>query len=365
MKRFHDMIQAQWEGTPAGRGFSPLTAFLGLLSYVYGRGVSVRVSFHRKTKEKKLPGFVVSVGNLTTGGTGKTPATCMVAAWALREGYRVAVLSRGYRGRPGKNILEVSDGHAIKAGPADAGDEPYLLAKNLHGVPVIIAKKRYDAGFVAHKKYDTNFYILDDGFQHLCLRRNVDLVLMDAARPLGNGHLLPLGPLREPVDQLRRADAFLLTRFESASSGAAPLAWLKKKFPEKPVFQSAHVPDKLVFPAAGGVYDPEMLTGKRVIAFAGIARPDTFRDTLTKLGADLVSFDGFRDHHTFKATELQDLIRKKERSKAELLVTTEKDWVRLENLIGDYPDLAYLTIKFAILDGETRFFQMIRERMRG
>jgi tetraacyldisaccharide 4'-kinase len=363
MKLFNKMIHNHWEGHRAKGVFSPATRLLGLFSYLYGMGVTVRFFVHRKTEKRILPGFVVSIGNLTVGGTGKTPATSMLATWALGEGYRVAVLSRGYGGRSGKNVLEVSDGHAIKAGPAEAGDEPYLLAKNLHGIPVVISKKRYDAGLMAHEKYDTNFYILDDGFQHLSLRRNLDLVLMDASRPLGNGHLLPLGPLREPVDHLRRADAFVFTRFQSESSDTGPMASLVKKFPDKPVFQSGHMPDKLVFPNTNGIYAPEFLKGKRVAAFAGIARPDVFRDTLVRLGAELVSFGRYGDHHTFTAAEVRELILKKESHKADLLLTTEKDWVRMENLTGEYSDLAYLTVKFSLLGGESRFFKMIEERV--
>jgi len=181
-----------------------LSVVLAFFSVLYGAGVKLRLRAYSGGlfKRKSLPGVVVSIGNLTVGGTGKTPAVIMLAKWALNEGFRVALLSRGYGGRYRKKVLEVSDGNSIKADPRDAGDEPYLLAKKLSGIPVVVSGKRYAAGIFAHEKFGCNFFILDDGFQHMELRRDLDLALIDAEKPFGNGHLLPRGPLREPVDQL-------------------------------------------------------------------------------------------------------------------------------------------------------------------
>ena len=163
------MTKIDWAKIHERRTFSLATPALALLSFLYGLGVRLRVKAYRGMKKRSLPGFVVSIGNLTVGGTGKTPSVCMLAEWALGEGYRVAVLTRGYGGRYKTKVLEVSDGNDIKVGPAEGGDEPYLLAKKLHGVPVIISKKRYLSGLLAYKKFGTDFFILDDGFQHLAL----------------------------------------------------------------------------------------------------------------------------------------------------------------------------------------------------
>lgn len=341
-----------------------MTPLLALFSFLYGVGIRIRVRAYGGVRRKSLPGFVVSVGNLTAGGTGKTPAACMLAEWALGEGYGVAILSRGYGGHPMKQVLEVTDGHGINPTPAEAGDEPFLLAQRLRGVPIFISKSRYQAGLLAHKKYRTNFYILDDGFQHLPLKRDLDLVLMDARSPFGNGHLLPWGPLREPPSHLKRADAFVITRSgQRASEGVHDsIRFLKQRFPGKPVFGSEHVPESVVFPNEDTGYDTGFLKGKRAIAFAGIARPDLFKDTLINLGTDLVMFRGFRDHHPFTQSEIQGLVAEKERLKADCLLTTEKDWVRLENLAGEYPDLGYLRIKFSLLDREEEFFGIIKEK---
>lgn len=343
------------------RGFSVYTPVLALFSYLFGLGVRLRLIAYRRSKRRSLPGFVVSIGNLTVGGTGKTPAACMLAEWALGEGYRVAVLSRGYGGHYRTKVLEVSDGNGINVGPAEAGDEPYLLAKKLRGVPLIISKRRYKAGLFAHKKFGTNFFILDDGFQHLVLKRDLDLVLIDALNPFGNGRLLPLGPLREPVNQLKRADAFIITRSNQISSGYDLRGILNKRFPGKPIFREDHIPEKVVFPSKNIVSDPEVLRGKHVMAFAGIARPEVFRETLIRLGTDLVFFKGFQDHYQFSHGEIEDLMAKKERIKADYLLTTEKDWVRLENLVTEYFDLAYLTIRFTLLSDQDRFFGMIKD----
>jgi tetraacyldisaccharide 4'-kinase len=315
-------------------------------------------------KKRSLPGFVMSVGNLTVGGTGKTPATRMLAEWASKEGHRVAVLSRGYGGRYENKTLEVSDENGILADPEEAGDEPYLLANNLPGIPVILSKKRYTAGMLAHNKYDTDIYILDDGFQHLNLERDLDLVLMDASNPFGNEQLLPSGPLREPVDHLDRADVFMLTRSSEASSIKESIALLKEKFPDKPVFQSDHIPDSVVIPNKNEVHAPGFLKGKRVVAFAGIASPDRFRETIIDLGAEPVFFKAFGDHHVFRTVELLKLITQKESLKADCLLTTEKDWVRIEGPLTEYADLSYLTIRMALKTDENRFFQLIKDRIR-
>lgn len=319
---------------------------------------------YRRIKRQSLPGFVVSIGNLTVGGTGKTPAACMLAEWALGEGYRVAILSRGYGGRYREKVLEVSDGEKVLVGPAQSGDEPYLLARKLQGVPVVISKKRYLAGLLAHKKFNTNFFILDDGFQHLALKRDMDLVLIDASSPFGNGHLLPWGTLREPIGQLKRADVFIITRSGLDSRKYRLLEILKKGYPSKPLFRGDHVPERIVFPSENRVCEPEFLSGKRVMGFAGIARPEVFKETLIRLGTDLVFFKSFRDHYSFKSNEIQELLAKKERMNIDYLLTTEKDWVRLEHIAPQNPHMAFLEIRFALVSQHDAFFSMIKDRIK-
>ena len=203
---------------------------LSVCSFFYGAGVRVRLRryYSGALKVRRLPGFVVSVGNLTAGGTGKTPAVVMLAEWAAREGAKVAVLTRGYGGSHGREVLEVSDGKEVRLEPFLSGDEPCLLAKRLDGVPVIVANERYKAGLYAHGKFGSDFFILDDGYQHIRLARDMNIVLLDALNPFGNGHLLPWGPLREPLREIRRADACILTRAGKSGRVCGALSSLKK-----------------------------------------------------------------------------------------------------------------------------------------
>jgi len=378
-----------WSRIHQERRFSLWSLPLALCSLLYDVGVRFRLKAYEKGifKGKSLPGFVVSVGNITAGGTGKTPAVAMLARWALNEGHRVAILSKGYGGRYKQEVLEVSDGKRIYADSQVAGDESVLLARGVSGSPVIISKNRYMAGMYAFKKFGSDFFILDDGFQHLGLERNLNLALIDASDPFGNAHLLPWGPLREPLSQLDRADALILTRFsrvESAERRAqgpkknairhAPnairspqetLAFLKEKFPSKPVFRADNIPDKVIFPLSGEVHTPGFLRGKRVLAFAGIAHPEQFQESLIESGADVAQFKGFRDHYPFDGDELRKLIRMKEKIGARYLITTEKDWMRIAPFAFTtaapmHDDLAYLTVRFVFLPGQEGIFRIIR-----
>jgi len=380
-----------WSRINQERRFSPLSLPLTFFSLLYGVGVRFRLKAYEKGifRGKSLPGFVISVGNITAGGTGKTPAVAMLTKWALNKGHRVAILSKGYGGRYKQEVLEVSDGKHIYADSQVAGDEPSLLARKVSGSPVIISKNRYLAGMYAHKKFGSNFFILDDGFQHLGLERNLNLALMDASEPFGNAHLLPWGPLREPLSQLERADAFILTRFsrgprpegkrerrgQGAKSNAKDhstqrtVTFLKGKFPAIPIFCADHIPEKVVFPHSGEAHTPGFLRGKRILAFAGIAHPEQFQDSLIELGADVVQFKGFRDHYHFDGDEIRELIQMKESIGARYLLTTEKDWVRIAPFASTtaapmHNDLAYLSVRFAFLPDQEGFFRMIKDGLR-
>jgi len=353
-----------WPTIHDRKGFYLSSPFLAVFSSLYRLAISIRLAAYKRKNKNILPGFVLSLGNLTVGGTGKTPAATMLAKWAIGEGHRAAIISRGYRNKNKQEIFEVSDGDDIHAGPAEAGDEPYLLAKRLKNVPVIISKNRYEAGLFAHKKFGTDFFILDDGFQHLALARNLNLLLIDGSNPFGNEHLLPWGPLREPLGQITRADAVIITRSKDylfPGDGKSFLDNIKKN---TPVFRAEHTPDDIVFPKENLSYLSSFLKGRRVVAFAGIARPEVFKKTLEELGANVVFFKSFIDHHFYKSRELIALNEKKEELDASCIVTTEKDWVKIEDISSAFTDLAYLTIRFTLSSGQDRFFEMLKQSIK-
>ncbi len=306
---------------------------------------------------------MVSVGNLTAGGTGKTPAVALLTKWAVAEKYSVAIISRGYGGDYQSPVLEVSDGRRVRADAGTAGDEPVLLAQQVSGSPVVLSRKRYLAGMYAHKKFGSDFFVVDDGFQHVQLERDLNLVLMDAAHPFGNGHLLPWGPLREPLYQLDRADAVILTRFRSGC-GRRSLDFLKEHYPGTPVFCADHLPDKVIFPHLDQVFSPHGLKGKRVMAFAGIGNPGAFQETLEDLGARVVGFCGFRDHYVYQKGDLAHLVHMASQRDAQYLLTTEKDWMRIASMGSKFSEIGYLKIQFSFLPGQEDIFRMINDAYR-
>jgi tetraacyldisaccharide 4'-kinase len=258
-------------------------------------------------------------------------------------GYRVAVVSRGYRGLAEKVGGVVSDGYALQMGPSTAGDEPYLMAQQLLslGIPVIVGRDRVRSGWLAVQRYQTEVIVLDDGFQHLRLRRDLDIVLLDARHPFGNGYLFPRGTLREPLSSLSRADACLLTRCprEVIDGGhAGPLSKVADPVVDngqRPIFLASHAPVIKECLSANHIDDGaakvlmEDLVGRPVYAFSGIARNDDFQKTLGGMGFDLRGSTGFADHHIYSSDDLFNIETRAVLKGAQLLVTTEKDRVKI------------------------------------
>lgn len=354
-----------WSGLHHDRRKDPFRLFLAFLSLLYGMGVRIRLLAYGLGifRSRRLSTFVISIGNLTTGGTGKTPAVEMIAAWALKQGYRPAVLSRGYGGRFRGGVLVVSDGKEVTSDPITSGDEPYFLARRLPHIPVIVSKKRYRGGLIAQEEFGCNFLILDDGFQHMELQRDLDIVLLDGARPFGNRYLLPRGPLREPVESLKRADALVLAVRGPGERHGATRKYLSRGFPRMPVFSSNHVPLQAVFPGKDEdrIIPVRDLKGKRVIAFAGIAHPEYFRATLITLGVEILAFESFRDHHMYTPRELDELLARKEHLHAQYVLMTGKDWVKVEQKGTVSREMGYVDIQFEIVDGKEAFFQMLQD----
>ncbi|MCR4439846.1 MAG: tetraacyldisaccharide 4'-kinase [bacterium] len=285
-------------------------------------------------RQWKLPCQVIAVGNLTVGGTGKTPMVELIARTFRDRGKRVCVISRGYKRRR-RGLVVVSDGQRTLAGLEDSGDEPLMLANKLQGVPVIVDRDRVRAGRLAIERFGAQLLVLDDAFQHRRLRPDVSVVLVDGQRGFGNGWLLPAGPLREPASRLAAATVVMLTRVEGPHA-IVPLAARLRQYTPAPVLTARHVPLDLLS-ADGKRSDSSAWQGRNVAAFCGIAQPDAFFAMLERSGMRLVLRKAFADHHSYTAQEVESLCRQAAQQGAECLITTEKDMVRLEGLAFPLP----------------------------
>ncbi len=304
---------------------------LGLLSFFYGLGVFLRRLLYRAgvLRSLKLKARVVSIGNLTAGGTGKTPTVLLAAATLKKRGAQIAILSRGYGGKgSGQAVMTLLDG---SEGPSaeECGDEPWMMHQTLKGqdIPILVAKDRSKAGELAVTFYHSEVIILDDGFQHFKLDRDLDIVLVNAMQPFGDGHLLPLGFLREPRRALRRADMILLTHADLAHKSRLDSieAEIKAINPRAPILHASHKADFLMDLRNGKKSPPSELAGRKIVSFCGIAEPESFEATLVELDAKITQKWRYPDHHPFTAREIQSLQHLRNGLP---VVTTMKDFTR-------------------------------------
>ncbi len=304
-----------------------LILLLAPFSLVYSFIQRLRAAMYRTgmLKTGRLPRPVVSIGNITVGGTGKTPVTAYIARLLLEQGYKVAVLSRGYGGSLEGQIAIVSDGATLLLGPRECGDEPYLLASTVPGLMVVIGTDRYAAGQMAMQQLSPDVFLLDDGFQHLRLWRDLNILLLDSARPFGNGWTLPAGLLRESAQAAARADLVILTRCPKGTTLAPRSTGI-------PCCTSHHQLIDLL-PLSGGPHVQfSSLANNNVLAFAGIADPISFFDELRCRGLNLVHTIRLPDHTSYTESDLSAIKEAMEKYGADMAVTTEKDGVKLQDL---------------------------------
>ncbi|MBI5195294.1 MAG: tetraacyldisaccharide 4'-kinase [Nitrospirae bacterium] len=334
---------------------------MGPFSSIYNMILSVREFLYKTSLKdsKRLPSKVVSIGNLTLGGTGKTPAVIALAQAAKKRGFKPCVLTRGYRGKM-KTPCMKSIGNEPCLNTHLAGDEPVLMTYRLPDIPVVIGRNRYFAGMSAINetgKDAINIFILDDGFQHWALYRDLDILLIDATNPFGNNKLFPEGILREPLKSMSRADIIVLTKTDAASRAQmdALILKIKRYNPHAPLYPSSHMPVSFVN-AKGTVRDIDFINKKRVYAFSGIANPMHFKTSLTAIGAEVVKFNSFRDHYKYRQQDI-DMIM--ETAGGLEIITTEKDLVKLMEL--NLPEKIFaLRIDFSV---DKAFYDDIFGRM--
>lgn len=354
-----------------GRAAELMGTFLHALSFLFSGIVQLRYYLyeHRILRNKPLGCLVVVVGNLTVGGTGKTPVVEKLARILNERGRKVAILSRGYKSKkeplPRKLWRKfthgeeappkvVSDGETVLLDSEIAGDEPYMLARNLPGVVVLCDKNRVKAGSYAIRKYGCDTLILDDGFQYLPLKGKLNLLLVDKSNPFGNQHMLPRGILREPIRHLSRASYIFLTKSDGVRDEAL-LELIREHNPKAEIIECAHKPQHLVPLFAGEQLPLSALDGARIGAFSGIASPESFEKMLRDFGAEIRYNQRFLDHHRFTRYEIERLYRKVGELGLDMIVTTEKDAVRLFEDIPSPIPVYYLRLEIDILSGEEDF----------
>lgn len=344
---------------------------MNLIEGIYYIGYSIK-KYNDLKNQKKLPYKVISIGNLTVGGTGKTPATIAIAEEAKKLGFVPIILTRGYKGKT-RGPCFVSKGEGPILSEEDTGDEPLLMAEKLKGVPIVKGEDRYESGVFALQNLGDRFthspilFILDDGFQHWKLFRDKDILLIDGVNPFGNKRLLPVGPLREPLNAISRADIIVITKMDnlrregkegdignqSMTHGKSEFRRLveeTRKYNKKAsIFFAGHRPLQFLS-ARGEIFPLEWAEGKRFFVFSGIGNPESFKKTLLSAGINLKGYKSYRDHYRYTPKDIEKIVEHSKKSDADWIITTEKDIMRLKEL--EVPaKLVALAIEFSIDDG--------------
>ncbi len=347
------------------------------LSFIYGGVVRFRLHAyeHRLFRARSLGVMVVSVGNLTVGGTGKTPVVELLSKALAARGRRVAVLSRGYKSKQPPLLRRlrdallrrkkrrwprlVSDGKSLLLDSRMAGDEPYMLAKNLRDcAAVLVDKDRVRSGAHAIRRLGVDTLVLDDGFQFLRLKQRVNVVLVDSTAPFGNRHMLPRGILREPPSSLRRADWIFLTKCRDGKMEDL-VAEIRRRNPTAGLILCRHKPLHLRNVVDETIKPLETLCNLRVGALSAIARPESFEQALEEHGADVVIRTHFEDHHRYTLREIKRFLDRCSRRDLDACVTTEKDAVKFPPLADTPVQIYFLRMEIEILGGHDSWLEFL------
>ncbi len=349
-----------------------LRGVLHALSKIFESAVKLRRILYdiRILRDRTLGVQVIAIGNLTVGGTGKTPVVEKFARSLKNQGRKVAILSRGYRSKPvplwvrlrRKILLQedvtppriVSDGKSLLLDSQSAGDEPYMLAANLKDVIVLVDKDRVKAGRFAIERFGCDTLLLDDGFQYWKLQgRRTDIVLIDSQQPWGNNFMLPRGILREPPKHLKRADTVFITK----SDGDTKILQdqIGKLNPTARIIECVHHPLYFEDCYNGEQISLDFIKGKKIAAFSGIAQPESFENSLINLGGQLVYSKRYADHHRFSQQEILNVINRSKIRQAEVILTTQKDAVRISRLDRRDLRIFFMRVEIKIIDGANNF----------
>jgi tetraacyldisaccharide 4'-kinase len=361
-----------------GKRAALMRGFLFFLSKIFEVAVKFRRFLYnvRILRDSTLGVQVIAIGNLTVGGTGKTPVVEKFARELQDQGRQVAILSRGYRSKPpplSRRLMNkllfredrtppriVSDGKSLLLDSETAGDEPYMLASNLKDVVVLVDKDRVKSGRYAIEKFGCDTLLLDDGFQYWKLQgRRRDIVLIDRQQPFGNERLLPRGTLREPPSHLARARWIFITKSDGDTEELRTrIAQLN---PNAPVIECIHHPMYFEDVFTGERLGIEFLKDKKVASFSGIAQPESFEKSLVTIGAELVYSKRFADHHRFTQQEVINAINRSKKRQAQLIITTQKDAVRFPKIDRRDIPILFMRVEIKILKGAKDFHDCVRQ----
>ncbi len=369
-----EVIQGQRTGRRAALARTGLYA----LSKVFTLGVKLRRLLYdiRLLRDSTLGVQVIAIGNLTVGGTGKTPVVEKFARELQAQGRTVAVLSRGYRSKPRplrERVLNkvffrddttpprvVSDGKSLLLDSETAGDEPYMLASNLKDVVVLVDKDRVKAGRYAIERFGCDTLLLDDGFQYWKLAgRRHDIVLVDCQQPFGNEHMLPRGTLREPPSHLARARTIFITKSDNQTADLR--ARIARHNPSAGIIECIHQPLYFEDVFTGERHPLELVRSRPVASLSGIAQPESFEESLVRLGAELVYAKRFADHHRFSQQEVLNVINRGKKRRSEAIITTQKDAVRFPKIDRRDLPIYFMRVEIRIISGARDFNECVRQ----
>jgi tetraacyldisaccharide 4'-kinase len=363
-------------GRRYGRRADVLRWVLHALSWIYGGIVAARLALYRsRTYHAESPGCpVISIGNLTVGGTGKTPVVEMLARALQKGGRKVAILSRGYKSVPKpfwvrlyekfskkKGVFMprvVSDGVSLLLDSQIAGDEPFMLASNLRGVVVLVDRDRNKSAVHAVREFGADVIILDDGYQYLRMRRTFEIALIDRQAPFGNEYMLPRGTLREPPKNLRRATHIFITK-SGVDDNADLIRRIRLHNRTADIIECTHRPVILRNFTTGETEPLSFLRGLKVGAICGIAVPASFESALEELGAEICVSKSYTDHHRYTTKEIEGFIRRCGKRGLDAILTTEKDAVRIPRILEPEVPIYYLRVEIQILRGREHYQKLV------